>query len=37
VPDADDMRRISVEDAAVALMDEAELPRFIQRRLTIGY
>jgi putative NADH-flavin reductase len=30
-------RRISAEDAAVAVLDEAELPRFSQRRFTIGY
>jgi uncharacterized protein len=28
---------ISAEDAAIAIIDEAELPRFIQRRFTIGY
>ncbi|MEU2104973.1 hypothetical protein ACWEQA_11595 [Nocardia sp. NPDC004085] len=28
---------ISAEDAAVALIDEAELPRFVQRRFTVGY
>jgi uncharacterized protein len=37
VLDADGRSRISVEDAAVALVDEAELPRFLQRRFTIGY
>ena len=37
VMDADGRSRISAEDAAVALIDEAELPRFIQRRFTIGY
>ncbi|MFJ9847821.1 NAD(P)-dependent oxidoreductase [Streptomyces sp. NPDC101150] len=37
VLDADGLSRISVEDAAVALVDEAELPRFVQRRFTIGY
>jgi putative NADH-flavin reductase len=37
VTDADGRSRISVEDAAVALIDEAELPRFVQRRFTIGY
>ncbi|WP_405825841.1 NAD(P)H-binding protein [Streptomyces sp. NBC_01390] len=37
VLDADGRSRISVEDAAVALVDEAELPRFVQRRFTIGY
>jgi hypothetical protein len=29
--------RGAFEDAAVALIDEAELPRPIQRRFTIGY
>ncbi|MBF6299948.1 NAD(P)H-binding protein [Nocardia amamiensis] len=28
---------ISAEDVAVALLDEAEQPRFIQRRFTVGY
>jgi putative NADH-flavin reductase len=37
VLDAQGRSRISVEDAATALIDEAELPRFIQRRFTIGY
>ncbi|MEU8687309.1 NAD(P)H-binding protein [Streptomyces sp. NPDC048665] len=37
VLDADGRSRISVEDAAIALIDEAELPRFVQRRFTIGY
>ncbi|MGE7384813.1 NAD(P)-dependent oxidoreductase [Streptomyces sp. NPDC004126] len=37
VRDADGRSRISMEDAAVALVDEAELPRFVQRRFTIGY
>ncbi|MEU1404891.1 hypothetical protein ABZ471_21450 [Streptomyces sp. NPDC005728] len=37
VVDADGHSRISVEDAAMALIDEAELPRFVQRRFTIGY
>ncbi|MFD9220053.1 hypothetical protein ACFWDI_08510 [Streptomyces sp. NPDC060064] len=35
--DADGRSSISMEDAAVALVDEAELPRFVQRRFTIGY
>ncbi|MGW5383821.1 NAD(P)-dependent oxidoreductase [Nocardia sp. NPDC003963] len=30
-------RDISAEDLAVALLDEAELPRFVQRRFTVGY
>lgn len=37
VLDADGRSRISAEDAAVALVDEAELPRFVQRRFTVGY
>jgi putative NADH-flavin reductase len=37
VTDADGRSRISAEDAAVALIDEAELPRFVQRRFTAGY
>lgn len=37
VMDADGRSRISAEDAAVALIDEAELPRFVQRRFTVGY
>ncbi|QSY47659.1 NAD(P)-dependent oxidoreductase [Streptomyces griseocarneus] len=37
VRDADGLSRISAEDAAVALIDEVELPRFVQRRFTIGY
>jgi uncharacterized protein len=37
VMDASGRSRVSAEDAAVALIDEAELPRFVQRRFTIGY
>jgi putative NADH-flavin reductase len=37
VMDADGRSRISAEDAAIALINEAELPRFVQRRFTIGY
>ncbi|MBF6048303.1 NAD(P)H-binding protein [Streptomyces sp. NRRL B-1677] len=37
VRDADGRSRVSAEDAAVALIDEVELPRFVQRRFTIGY
>lgn len=37
VRDAAGVSRVSAEDAAVALIDEAELPRFVQRRFTIGY
>ncbi|MGH4035616.1 NAD(P)-dependent oxidoreductase [Actinomycetota bacterium Odt1-20B] len=37
VVDAEGRSRISAEDAAVALVDEAELPRFVQRRFTVGY
>jgi putative NADH-flavin reductase len=34
---ADGRSRISYEDYAVALLDEIELPRHVQRRFTIGY
>ncbi|WP_446719420.1 NAD(P)-dependent oxidoreductase [Inquilinus sp. OTU3971] len=37
VLDADGQNRISIEDAAVAIIDEVELPRHVQRRFTIGY
>jgi putative NADH-flavin reductase len=37
VLDVEGRSRISFEDAAVALIDEAELPRHVQRRFTIGY
>ncbi|MCB8904466.1 MULTISPECIES: NAD(P)-dependent oxidoreductase [unclassified Streptomyces] len=37
VRDAEGRSRVSAEDAAVALVDEAELPRFVQRRFTVGY
>ncbi|NLR63284.1 NAD(P)H-binding protein [Chitinophaga varians] len=37
VRDADGKSRISFEDCAIALIDEAELPQFVQRRFTIGY
>jgi putative NADH-flavin reductase len=37
VVDASGESRISFEDAAVALIDEVELPRYVQRRFTIGY
>ena len=37
VRDTDGRSRISIEDAAIALLDEVELPRFVQRRFTIGY
>ncbi|TDD48793.1 NAD(P)-dependent oxidoreductase [Saccharopolyspora elongata] len=37
ITDADGRSRISFEDAAIALVDEAELPKFVQRRFTIGY
>jgi hypothetical protein len=29
--------RISMEDYALALIDEAEKPRHVRRRFTIGY
>lgn len=35
--DADGKSRISFEDCAVAILDEAELPRHVQRRFTIAY
>jgi putative NADH-flavin reductase len=34
---ADGVCRISAEDYAIALVDEIELPCFVQRRFTIGY
>ncbi|NNC13627.1 NAD(P)H-binding protein [Planctomonas sp. JC2975] len=37
VTDAEGRSRISAEDLAVAVLDEAEIPRYIQRRFTIGY
>jgi putative NADH-flavin reductase len=37
VADAEGKSRISYEDYAVALLDEIEIPRHIQRRFTIGY
>jgi putative NADH-flavin reductase len=37
VVDAEGQSRISYEDCAVAIIDEAELPRHVQRRFTIGY
>lgn len=37
VIDAEGRSRISAEDAAVALLEEVELPRFVQRRFTVGY
>jgi uncharacterized protein len=37
VLDADGSSRISFEDLAVAIVDEAELPKYVQRRFTIGY
>jgi uncharacterized protein len=37
VMDAAGRSRISAGDATVALIDEAELPRFVQRRFTVGY
>lgn len=35
--DAEGRSRISIEDPAVALLDEVEQPRFVQRRFTVGY
>ncbi|WP_069762207.1 hypothetical protein [Streptomyces sp. LUP47B] len=37
VLDADGRSRVSVENMTVALIDEAEPPRFVQRRFTVGY
>ena len=37
IVDAEGQSRISYEDCAVAIIDEAELPRHVQRRFTIGY
>jgi putative NADH-flavin reductase len=37
VLDAEGRSRISAEDAAVAVLDEVEVPRFVQRRFTVGY
>lgn len=37
VTDANGRSHLSTEDAAVAVIDEAELPRFVQRRFTAGY
>jgi putative NADH-flavin reductase len=37
VTDAKGESRISFEDFAVALIDEAELPHHVQRRFTVGY
>jgi uncharacterized protein len=34
---ADDASAISMEDYAVALVDEIETPRHVGRRLTVGY
>lgn len=35
--DAEGKSRISFEDCAIAILDEAELPRHVQRRFTIAY
>ena len=37
ITDANGLSRISMEDLAVALLDEAEQARFIRRRFTAGY
>jgi uncharacterized protein len=37
VLDANGQSRISYEDYAIALVDEPELPRHVQRRFTVGY
>jgi putative NADH-flavin reductase len=33
----DDVSAISIEDYAVALVDEVETPRHVGRRFTVGY
>lgn len=35
--DANGMSRISVEDYAVAMIDEVEKPQYIRQRFTVGY
>jgi len=35
--DAEGHSRISVEDFAVAMIDEPERPQHVRRRFTIGY
>jgi uncharacterized protein len=37
VVDANGESRISAEDFAVAILDEAENPRFSRMRFTVGY
>ncbi len=37
VLDAEGKSRVSFEDFAIAIVDEVELPRHVQRRFTIGY
>lgn len=37
VVDGDDQGRISREDFAVAVLDEIENPRYVNRRFTVGY
>jgi uncharacterized protein len=37
IVDANGQSRISIEDYALALVDEIEVPRHVQRRFTIGY
>lgn len=37
IVDTEGRSRISFEDAAIALLDEVELPQFVQRRFTVGY
>lgn len=37
ITDANGLSRISMEDLAVALLDEVEQARFIKRRFTAGY
>ena len=37
ITDCNGESKISYEDCAVAILDEIEVPRFLQRRFTIGY
>lgn len=37
VTDDEGRSRISTQDVAVAVLDEVEIPRYVQRRFTIGY
>jgi len=37
IPDAGGNSRISMEDYAVAVLDEAEKPMHVRKRFTLGY